>query len=129
MQCAEPSQPPSPLPCLRSACPQEQDPDRRAAMHAIRDTRVDVCLYFIPPHRLRQVGLGGGALAAHVPHLYMRRQPAWATRMGGSLKNVGRSGTPGQQPSPCCLQTSVASRVYAGMPRLSIFFLCASFSG
>jgi hypothetical protein len=25
-------------------------------MHAIRDTRVDVCLYFIPPHRLRRVG-------------------------------------------------------------------------
>jgi hypothetical protein len=36
--------------------PQEQDPDRKAAMHAIRDTRVDVCLYFIPPHRMRQVG-------------------------------------------------------------------------
>lgn len=42
---------------------QEQDPERRAAMHAIRDTRVDVCLYFIPPHRLRQVGvLAGGRL-------------------------------------------------------------------
>lgn len=26
-------------------------------MAAIRDTRVDVCLYFVPPHRLRQVGL------------------------------------------------------------------------
>lgn len=29
-------------------------------MHALRDTRVDACLYFIPPHRLRQVGWGGG---------------------------------------------------------------------
>ena len=34
---------------------QEQDPERRAAMHAIKDTRVDVCLYFVPPHRLRKV--------------------------------------------------------------------------
>ena len=81
-----------PAPCLTwpctctctVSCLQEQDPERRAAMHAmqdgrmrlavrvrrnafgdsvaadrlfaIRDTRVDVCLYFIPPHRLRKVG-------------------------------------------------------------------------
>jgi hypothetical protein len=42
--------PPSLLACL-----QEQDPERKAAMHAIKDTRVDACLYFIPPHRLRKV--------------------------------------------------------------------------
>ncbi|PRW59161.1 septin GTPase [Chlorella sorokiniana] len=35
----------------------ETDPERRAAMAAIRDTRVDVCLYFVPPHRLRQIDL------------------------------------------------------------------------
>lgn len=44
--------------CTRPPMPtmQEQDPERKAAMAAIKDTRVDVCLYFIPPHRLRQVG-------------------------------------------------------------------------
>lgn len=47
---------------------QEQDPDRKAAMHAIRDTRVDVCLYFIPPHRLRKIDLQFiSELAAVVP--------------------------------------------------------------
>ena len=54
-----------PWPCLCS-CLQEQDPERRAAMHAIKDTRVDVCLYFVPPHRLRKVratGYGAGAVA------------------------------------------------------------------
>lgn len=46
---------PQQCPPVRCLWPlQEQDPDRKAAMHAIRDTRVDVCLYFIPPHRLRQ---------------------------------------------------------------------------
>ncbi|KAI3438983.1 hypothetical protein D9Q98_001397 [Chlorella vulgaris] len=47
---------------------QEQDPERKAAMHAIKDTRVDACLYFIPPHRLRKIDLGFMAeLAAVVP--------------------------------------------------------------
>ena len=47
--------------------PQEQDPERRAAMAAIRDTRVDVCLYFVPPHRLRQVSSACLEFALRVP--------------------------------------------------------------
>jgi septin family protein len=32
----------------------ELDPKRRLALHTIPDVRVDVCLYFLPPHRMRQ---------------------------------------------------------------------------
>lgn len=36
-------------------------------MAAIRDTRVDVCLYFVPPHRLRQVSSACLEFALRVP--------------------------------------------------------------
>ena len=32
----------------------ELDPHRRAALHHLPDCRVDVCLYFLPPHHLRR---------------------------------------------------------------------------
>lgn len=40
----------------RAFLDQEQAPGRTQALHDLRDGRVDICLYFIPPHRLRKVG-------------------------------------------------------------------------
>jgi len=40
--------------CSEQYLDMEINPSRRSSMHRIADTRVDVVLYFLPPHRLRR---------------------------------------------------------------------------
>jgi hypothetical protein len=51
------------FPCCRAFYDQERAEKREVPLAELEDSRVDVCLYFIPPHRLRQVSLVQQSLA------------------------------------------------------------------
>ena len=53
--------------CADSYLQHELAPERKSAMQSAKDIRVDICLYFIPPHHLRKAretlgGVGWGEL-------------------------------------------------------------------